>query len=258
MTAPNPNLPRTPNYPPKQTTHLQIFPGAPNVIKFARVIPNSIKSEQLSMLLHLRTLLTWVYSIAADYPLNQAGRLLQNPENTQKSSAGLLSEQASRLITDLLLLLHTETGNQETRKQPQDSKNSRRILENWWPSTADWESEELQDLASFGGDCGEREVGKVDWDARQGTRTVLLIPRPRNSFLFRALAARARSPGLRTRIRYCTVVCVRIHTVYCMYVCMYTFMYGVLFVVFGVGFKLQLGMSVLFQQHRRPLPSIKP
>ena len=80
------------------------------------------------MLLHLRTLLTWVYSIAADYPLNQAGRLLRNPENTQKSSAGLLSEQASRLITDLLLLLHTETGNQGTRK-PGSSHKIRRFQE---------------------------------------------------------------------------------------------------------------------------------
>ena len=52
---------------------------------------------------------------------------------------------------------------QETRSEhPLDSKNSRRILENWWPSTADRESEGLRDLASFGRDCGEREVGKMD------------------------------------------------------------------------------------------------
>lgn len=236
MTAPNPKIPEHIT----TQTHLQVFPGAPSVITLAAVKLNSIESEQLANA--AKFLKSSHLSILHRCKLStQAGRRAST--TIQKHSEiqfRILQQPSSSPI------FVTPKQGQE---QPQGSKSSREILENWQLCTADQESEGLQDLASFGGDCGVREVGKVDCDASQGTRTLSLILRPRNFFILIS-GNGCPCPELRPPDQN-TVLCIGVAFILfhmCVYV--YCHVWSVI-LGFGVGFKLLLGMSVLFQHQRR-------
>lgn len=134
MTAPNPNLPRTPNYPSKQTTHLQIFPGAPNVIKIGS---SDTKLHQI-----------WTTTNAAKFinsphlSILHRCRLSTQPRRKASTEPRKQSETKLRIVKPASKQAHHRSSsahrNRLGARKPgaptrfeEFKKNSRRILGNW-------------------------------------------------------------------------------------------------------------------------------